>query len=355
MNFLISRTHYSILILMSVLSILAACKKTDSNNDNIGIIKSPLKSLDPTINDPKADRINLIIIGKGYADTNVFLKTVRRDLALDGKELIDANTFDKVLFGLFAIEPFKGNLSKFNIWYYPEQITSDALSFINTQRNKANSTENDFGLKHASYIVFTNPQAELNSFAYPSNIQPNQPLVKDNFKFGSVNVARYPDIADGMSVVAHELGHSLFNLRDEYVRTGTEFGDRYGFNIARSLDEARQLWGAVENQVDPFYFTWREKRKNAGYWIDKSQPLLVSTDKTTNEKIYSWHPEENELKVGYHEGGGITISGISWRPTITSLMSNEDVRNKSWPQFPSVFGSANRKIMEDVLKLYSGK
>ena len=166
---------------------------------------------------------------------------------------------------------------------------------------------------------------------------------------------RSPDIADGMSVVAHELGHSLFNLRDEYVRTGTEFGDRYGFNIARSLNEARQLWGAVENQVDPFYFTWREKRKNAGYWIDKSQPLLVSTDKTTNEKIYSWHPEENELKVGYHEGGGITISGISWRPTITSLMSNEDVRNKSWPQFPSVFGSANRKIMEDVLKLYSGK
>ena len=115
MTYPVLRTHHhSIRLLIFLFLILSACKKTESKNDDVNIVKSPLKSLDLTINDVKADKINLIIIGKGYADTNVFLKTVRRDLALDGKELIDANTFDKVLFGLFAIEPFKGNLSKFN-------------------------------------------------------------------------------------------------------------------------------------------------------------------------------------------------------------------------------------------------
>jgi hypothetical protein len=344
------------LLLYFVISILIGCSKVDSdtnsNNNTPGFI---LKSLEPSINNIKADRINLILVGKGYRDTSSFLATARRDLAIDGKEIIDPNSFDKVLFGLFTIEPFKGNISKFNIWYYPEQITSDAITFIQNQRNKANTSENDFGLKNASYIIFTNPEAELNSFAFPSNILPKQPINKQNIIFGSTNVARYPNIADGMAVVAHELGHSLFNLRDEYVRTGPTFTDKYGFNIAPSLSEAKVLWGSVENQIDPFYYTWREKRKNAGYWIDKTQPFLIGKDKTTNESIYTWQPSEEDIRVGYFEGGGITTTGISWRPTMTSLMSNEDVRDKSWPQFPPVFGSANRKVMEDVLKIFSGQ
>ncbi|MFN7792549.1 MAG: hypothetical protein ACK5NM_08340, partial [Cyclobacteriaceae bacterium] len=60
-------------------------------------------------------------------------------------------------------------------------------------------------------------------------------------------------------------------------------------------------------------------------------------------------------KVGYLQGGGVTTTGISWRPTKTSLMNNEDVRDKSWPSFPPVFGSANRRVMQSVLDLYSGK
>lgn len=334
------------------LFILCSCSKKGSDN----IIPSTfiLKPLDSSINKLNADRINLILIGKGYKDINAFLATAKRDMAIDGKEIIDANSFDKVLFGLFAIEPFKGNISKFNIWYYPDQITSDTYTFIQSQKNKSNPTENDFGLKNASYIIFTNPVAEVNSFAFPSNILLKQPIIKENIIFGSTNVARYPNIADGMSVVAHELGHSLFNLRDEYVRTGPTFTDKYGFNIAPSLSEAKLLWGDVENQIDPFYYKWREKRKSAGYWIDKSQPQQIGKDKITNENIYTWQPAEEDIKVSYFEGGGVTITGISWRPTMTSLMSNEDVRDKSWPQFPPVFGSANRKVMEDVLKQFSG-
>jgi hypothetical protein len=345
-----------LLFLCFIISILSGCSKADIGiNYENSVPGFLLKSLYPSINKIKADRINLILVGKGYKDINSFLATAKRDLAIDGKEIIDPNSFDKVLLGLFAIEPFKGNISKFNIWYYPDQITSDAVTFLQSQRNKSNPAENDFGLKNASYIIFTNPDAEVNSFAFPSNILPKQPIIKEKIIFGSTNVARYPTIADGMSVVAHELGHSLFNLRDEYVRTGPIFTDKYGFNIAPSLSEAKLLWGNVENQIDPFYYTWREKRKSAGYWIDKTQPFLIGEDKTTKKSIYTWQPSEEDMRVGYFEGGGVTTTGISWRPTMTSIMSNEDVRDKSWPQFPPVFGSANRKVMEDVLKYFSGQ
>jgi len=346
--------HNKIYIIATLFAlIIISCSKVEEDTIKPGVFK--LKPLDSNINNLKADRINLILIGKGYTDINVFLATAKRDLALDGKEIIDPTSFDKVLFGLFAIEPFKGNLSKFNIWYYPEQITTDSYDFIQMQKNRVNPSDNDFGLKNASYIIFTNPEAELNSFAYPSNILPKQAIVKDAIIFGSINVARYPNIADGMAVVAHELGHSLFNLRDEYVRTGPNFTDKYGFNIAPSLSEAKLLWGDVEDVIDPFYYTWRDKRKNAGFWIDKSQPMLIGKDKITNQEIYTWQPAEEDIRVNYFEGGGVTTTGISWRPTMTSLMSNEDVRDKSWPQFPPVFGSANRKVMEKVLELFSGK
>ena len=325
-------------ILWFIFPFFFSCNKEEAIPDGSNVIPKDfiLKSIESKLNDYDADRINLIIIGKGYKDTTEFLATARRDLALNGQEIVDVNTFDKVLFGLFAIEPFKSNISKFNIWYYPEQITEDAYTFIQSQKNKPNSNENDFGLKNTTYLVFTNPVAELSSFAIPSNIMPKQTLIKSTIIFGSANVSRYANIGDGMSVLAHELGHSLFNLRDEYVKTGPEFTDKYGFNIAPSLNEAKILWGSLENQIDPFYYTWRDKRKKAGYWIDKSNPFFIGKDKLTNEDIYTWHPSEDDIKVGFYEGGGVTTTGISWRPTYTSLMSNEDVRNKSWPQFPSV-------------------
>ena len=157
-----------------------------------------------------------------------------------------------------------------------------------------------------------------------------------------------------MSVVAHELGHSLFNLRDEYVRTGTEFGDRYGHNIACNQTEAQSLWGDVAGQIDPFYYEWKSKMQSHNVWIDKNSPVCYF-DSKRNIQICSWYPDENEIKVGYFDGGGITTTGISVRPTYMSLMSNEDARDKSWPRFPPVFGMANRKVMQSVFSLFSGK
>jgi hypothetical protein len=160
---------------------------------------------------------------------------MNRDLGFDGLEKPNLESLDKLLFGLFAIEPFKSQRSKFNLWYYPEQLQSKSPEeFLQQNRDNPGRSAKDFGLPFATYLFFVNPVESPQSFAYPSNVPPGVAPVKSALVFGSATVTRYPNVADGVSVVAHELGHSIFNLRDEYVRTGSDVGDRYGHNIART-------------------------------------------------------------------------------------------------------------------------
>jgi hypothetical protein len=318
-----------------------------------------LAELEAGHNIREADRINIIVAGKGYESPEEFLRVARRDMAFDGRERNDPETIDKLNFGVFAIEPFAGNRSKFNLWYFPELLTKDPFDIVQDSRNPTSPEKGvpppakDFGLPNATYLIFVNPTGEPQSAAFPSNIQPGALPDKQLIIFGSATVFRYPNQADGMSVVAHELGHSIFNLRDEYTRVGAEFGDRYGHNLARTRADAEQLWGSLANRVDPFYFTWRSKMQTAGYWIDRTRPAFRGLARDGSIINY-WHPAEDEVRTTFIEGGGITTTGISWRPSITSLMNNEDILDKSWPLFPPVFGMANRSVMERVMALYSG-
>ncbi len=68
-------------------------------------IDFPLKEIQSGSTKINADRINLIVIGKGYNTADEFLTTARRDIAFEGDNVFDADSFDKVLFGLFAVEP----------------------------------------------------------------------------------------------------------------------------------------------------------------------------------------------------------------------------------------------------------
>jgi len=317
--------------------------------------ETPLLTLQPApgaSNDRDADRINLILVGIGYSNQDQFDQVLRRDLALNGAPVHVAASLDQVHFGAFAVEPLKGNLGRFNLWVYPEQWTGDPSAFVSAARTGGTL---DFGLGHVSYLFFVNPRnAAPQSFAYPSNNLPGEDLNKATLRFGTAVVTRYPDVIDGAFEVAHELGHSLFNLRDEYKRVSPELGDRYGHNLARTLDEAKALWGEVKGQVDPFYAIWKAARQQYGAWVDKPSPDCRRDEKAGRD-ICTWNADESDVRVGYFEGGGITTTGISYRPTFTSLMSNEDVRDQSWPQFPVVFGAANRRVMESVLELFSGE
>jgi hypothetical protein len=52
------------------------------------------------------------------------------------------------------------------------------------------------------------------------------------------------------------------------------------------------------------------KLQNYYVWIDKNSPVCYF-DSKRNIQICSWYPDENEIKVGCFDGGGISTAGIS--------------------------------------------
>lgn len=308
-----------------------------------------LQPLIPGHNNADADRINLIIVGTGYASTEQFLATARRDIAFDTAPILDRNEHvasrpvTNLSYGVFAIEPFRANKAKFNIWYYPTQVTT--TSALTSQYSNASQF---FDLPFSSVIFFRNPAASPGSSAFPSNVPAGLAIEKQSIQFGVTTVDRYPNVIPGADVVAHELGHSLFNLRDEYLSPAR--GTIFGHNCARSQAEAQTLWGSVVGQVDPFYYEWKASMQTYGLWVATSATQAVNP-KDGSLMDNTHNPSEDEMRVGYVTGG--CLQGDAVMPTQTSLMSNS-ASARFGQVYPPVFGSANRRVIENVLGLFAG-
>lgn len=310
------------------------------------------RGLQPLIaghNNADADRINLIIVGTGYASTEQFLSTARRDIAFDTAPILDRNEHvasrpvTNLSYGVFAIEPFRSNKSKFNIWYYPTQVTT--TSALTSQYSNASQF---FDLPFSSVIFFRNPTVSPGSTAFPSNVPAGLAIEKQSIQFGVTTVDRYPSVIPGADVVAHELGHSLFNLRDEYLSPAR--GTIFGHNCARNQAEAQTLWGSVVGQVDPFYYEWKASMQAHGLWIATSATVAINP-KDGSLLDNTHNPSEDEIRVGYVTGG--CLQGNAVMPTQTSLMSNS-ASAQFGQVYPPVFGSANRRVIEHVLGLFAG-
>ena len=153
------------------------------------------------------------------------------------------------------------------------------------------------------------------------------PPDRDELLFGSSFTAirlgqRYID-AD---TLVHELGHALFDLRDEYVEFGDDVFTRFGYpNCASSVEEAERWWGDLIGQVDPFYYEYATTLDDLGIFHSPSI--------------------EDELRTGFVEGGCYGQGDEAIRPTSDSLMNS---------QVP-VLGSVNRLRVEEILDLFSGR
>lgn len=298
-------------------------------------------NLQPLIenNNRFSDRINLIFIGKDYTDINKFKEYLERKLTLNGEPIIIRDEFAEnqpitgLAFGLFSIEPFKSNQNKFNLWYVNEQISGNPDDF----KSQINNQCNNFDLNFTSIVLVFNPLEEPQSIAYPSNN--NGLIAKKDLVFGITTIYQYPDVDESIDVFAHELGHSLFNLRDEYAKPSEAYSPRYGFNCANNLTDAQTKWGNQIGEIDPFYYFWKSKMIENGLW------------NIGNAK------NETDIQIDYIHGGcyAPADSTLTIRPNRWSLMNAEDIfSNGQAITHPPVFGSVNRAVIEQVLNLFSG-
>ncbi len=288
-------------------------------------------------NDLQGDKINLVFVpAPEFVDLKALQKQIGQLLSLDGKPILvdgqghltnNPNQVENVYFGMFGIDPFKQNLHKFNFWFFDQTVqTSEDLEIVRGALANA-------GLKNLDVVhVFdkeTHPKDGDNSYLASFYSQQEIPS-KGDYDFGTVNVWHVTTngFYKASEVLAHELGHALFGLRDEY---DDPTGVRYGWpSCAKDTNEAKSWWSDLEGQIDPFYYTWKstlEKYNVWTVWYDVQYPVA-------------------NFQVGYFSGGcfGPKNSSVT-KPTKDSLMNS----------IVPILGSVNRKRVELVLATFTPK
>lgn len=138
-----------------------------------------------SLSERQPDKIDIVFIGSHYEEVN--------ELSADATAYIN-NIFNE-------IEPFKSNQDLFNFYLIPEKVECEISGMINCDNNKltemATSCPNDY------IILLANRNQIFNAFA-PVRSSAIGNIIKVN-------------TADNPLVIAHEMGHSIANLADEYV------------------------------------------------------------------------------------------------------------------------------------------
>lgn len=157
---------------------------------------------------------------------------------------------------------------------------------------------------------------------------PERPVSGNPFAHAVVLVdSSFP--AAGLVDVTHELGHSMFNVPDEYV------GEMFGFDgredlsswpsCAEDVAEAEVWWVDLVDDVDPMLMVWVNEMQHAGFPLSDAEQL------------------SELVAVGVVDGGCYGVSHGA-RATVDSIMNSSD----------PVLGSVKRRLAEQVLALWEG-
>ena len=295
----------------------------------------------PGWNRAGADRINIVFAGSGFDSVKEARAVARSLLTWEGGMALDwegnglpagsaAAEIAVIEFGPFSIEPLASAKGLFNIWVLGDLVADPRAMVHSAPPFGFGPSLPEFGLPDVSVTAlhlqpigrFGRSEAGWTSFTSPDG---PTVVTREGLQFAGAYLALPRTWAlDEASTLAHEWGHALFDLRDEYVE-----GDRgvtHGYpNCAPDLVTAQSWWGALEGEIDPFVYTYVAALELYSVWVD---PLLAE-----------------RVEVRFETGGCYSDSDDAVRPTADSLM------NSGIP----VFGTVNRRRVEEILGLWSGR
>lgn len=301
-------------------------------------IARPLEAIAPTpfplvdgLNDRSAERINMVFVGDGFGSETE--ATVREEairlLSLDGSPTQigrDGDVWD-LGWGPFAIEPFRSNIGRFNFWYLEGEVGLGTTPFDPPFGSNLLDPQ-ALGLGSDVLLVLIDRTPGRATGSFPSFVDDVELDADAPRQLGSVHLPVPVGSEYDHAVLAHELGHALFGLRDEYVEVEYEgvIAVHGPPNCVRSREEAEEAWGSLAGELDPMFHRWTE--------------ALDAFD-LNNEWVGA---SADRFTVGYVPGGcyGPEDAAGVIRPTVDSLM------NSNVP----VLGSVNRARAEAVLALW---
>jgi len=287
------------------------------------------------------DRINLVLAGTGFEDFEAFAETATTMLGFDGAmlidvdgEIVDEDEFvEFVEFGPFATEPIRSRRERFNLWLLTDLLGDSHAMFWTSPPNGLGFGEGGSVLPDAQVTAiellpvgqWSGSEAGWPSF---TGVEPGPPDRTDlQFAGAYVAVPRWNPLLEA-DTLTHELGHAVFDLRDEYALfdRSTEWGYP---NCAPDMETAEKWWGHLVGDLDPFLDEYIETLDEHGLFFGDRVEMAAS------------------LTVGYSRGGcyGDLDTDEAVRPTGESIMHSQT----------PVFGSVNRSRVEEILGLWSGR
>lgn len=306
----------------------------------VHVVAPVVEPLFPDHNLAGAERIDLLFVGSGWhGDLDGFVETARALLSFDGApvalglEGIAGEGEDPVdlAWGPFAIDPLRGQQDRFNLWYLPVGVSARAFHISPTIDLGIDLSALGLGTDVAVVILsrdlaFSSIRATAEWPTFRSEEPTDIPPI-DEIRFGSTTMPYRFDGYLPADTFSHEIGHLLFGLADEYPQFGGDFPTIGYPNCAPSTAAASDWWGDLIGEVDPMYEVWKAAEQAAGTWPGE-------------------FPSEANFTTDVVQGGCFGGESVAaYRPTLGGLMNEES----------PVFGSVNRRRVEEVLALWSGR
>ncbi len=290
-----------------------------------------------------ADRINVLFVSSGlerrFAGRPEYQlpELATTMLTIDGPHGIDSEQqvvdesvlASQLLWGPMAIGPLASNLGLFNFWYLPDNIADEVGLLFGGSDPDGDA---GFDLPNLQITSLYNDGADFTSDATRTSFESVGRIGvpgRGQTRFGDARVW-VPEFAplSGVTTLAHEWGHGLFGLRDEYYG----FDDRgiaVGFpNCAPDIETAELWWGDFIGEVDPFVEQ-----------VVAVQEARLAQPEFTNVGLVEQTTIEITAGGCYSDVGSEEV----FRPSLDSLMNSE----------VPVFGVINRQRVEAVLERFS--
>jgi hypothetical protein len=314
-----------------------------------------LEPLDPALNHDKTkDRFNIVFYYTDYTGSLTDLKAEVSKLVL----LKDIKNINPTSYGAFNIEPYRSNINKFNFWFYNKAIPVDQDYVFEYLIRDTPS----LGIDYITPIRLTYDYSARSNADY-AEIGYNSDYSIKTYYNSPVRLYLNNDVDTGV-VLAHELGHSLFGLADEYDEPGYETPRIKYPNCAPDLATANQWWGTLKDQIDPYFYQYRQALID--YYTSSPDPYYLRYSDGVLEVsnvvqlpdetwVMQWGKlddlnlvlNEADFKIGFVNGNCFsTATEGAVRPTKQSAMSS---------RYTSIYGSVNRREMEKVMGMFSGQ
>lgn len=283
---------------------------------------------DLAVHGPPATRVDLAILGDGYADREAFLADARRAAGY-----------------LFAEEPYRSRREDFNV----RAVFTPSPAAGVSQPRAGRFVETPLGVRYNTFdserYVMTRRDRAWRDAAAAAPYDAVLILFPDRQYGGGGIFGQYSTASMGSAfadyLVVHEFGHHFAGLGDEYYTADVAYEsappavEPWEPNVTALLDGAAPPWSDLLAEGTPVPTPWRkeayegrsraiqDRRRDlrAAGAAEKDLEALFEAEREQLEAFFA--EEEHASVVGAFEGAGYRARGL-YRPQADCLMFTRD-------------------------------